>query len=519
MKTITEITATKQEPEYIRLAAYCRVSSNSEDQLHSFAAQIQYYTEYAQKNPQYRLVDIYADEGITGTSMNKRDELNRLLRDCKNGLVDRIIVKSVSRLARNTEELLTMLRLLSEIGVSVYFEENGIDTNMMSSEMLVTFPGMAAQQESLAISGNMRWSYKKRMEAGEFNCCAPAYGFKLVDGKMEIDETDAATVRNIFDLYLQGFGKQSIANILNGCNVQRNYKRKRWHGFTIDYILKNERYIGDALLQKTWTTNEFPFKRKNNNGEQPKYYVENSNPAIISKEKFMAVQALMKRRTTGTSKKKMSYLLTGIIKCPECGRFFRRQRLNGKTYWICSGKASGTYQCKSLRVKVEEVFNAFTIMIMKLSKNIDYILKPLIKQVDELLLCSNSNQYRVQEIDRQIADLSAQNLLIARLHSKGILGVSDYSQQSAEISNKIASLRSNRKKHLSRSKDDELLDELKTFYEMLTEYDVGSGFDANLFEQIISYIIVKNNSELTFILPGGIELTERIRERGRCKSL
>ena len=262
MKTITEITATKQEPEYIRLAAYCRVSSNSEDQLHSFAAQIQYYTEYAQKNPQYRLVDIYADEGITGTSMNKRDELNRLLRDCKNGLVDRIIVKSVSRLARNTEELLTMLRLLSEIGVSVYFEENGIDTNMMSSEMLVTFPGMAAQQESLAISGNMRWSYKKRMEAGEFNCCAPAYGFKLVDGKMEIDETEAATVRNIFDLYLQGFGKQSIANILNGCNVQRNYKRKRWHGFTIDYILKNERYIGDALLQKTWTTNEFPFKEK-----------------------------------------------------------------------------------------------------------------------------------------------------------------------------------------------------------------------------------------------------------------
>ena len=123
MRTITEITATKQEPEYIRLAAYCRVSSNSEDQLHSFAAQIQYYTEYAQKNPQYRLVDIYADEGITGTSMNKRDELNRLLRDCKNGLVDRIIVKSVSRLARNTEELLTMLRLLSEIGVSVYFEE------------------------------------------------------------------------------------------------------------------------------------------------------------------------------------------------------------------------------------------------------------------------------------------------------------------------------------------------------------------------------------------------------------
>lgn len=519
MKTITEITATKQEPEYIRLAAYCRVSSNSEDQLHSFAAQIQYYTEYAQKNPQYRLVDIYADEGITGTCMNKRDELNRLLRDCKNGLIDRIIVKSVSRLARNTEELLTMLRLLSEIGVSVYFEENGIDTNMMSSEMLVTFPGMAAQQESLSISGNMRWSYKKRMEAGEFNCCAPAYGYKFVNGKMEIDEAEAKVVRNIFDLYLQGFGKQTIANLLNGCNVQRNYNRKKWYGFTVDYILKNERYIGDALLQKTLTLNEFPFKRKNNRGEWPKYYVENSNPAIISKEKYKAVQELMKKRSTGVGSKKRTSLLTGVIRCPECGRFFRRQRLNGQTYWLCSGKASGAYQCRSIRIKEDEVFYAFTIMVMKLSENIDYIIKPLIEQISEMLLCSNPSQQGIQKIDKQIADLGTQNLLLTRLHTKGILNAVEYSKQSADLCNKIAALRSERKKLLLRNRDNELLDELKTFYEMLKEYDIKSGFDADLFEQIVSCIKVRNNAELTFALPGDVELTETIREKGRCSSL
>lgn len=154
MKAITEITSSQQTANVIRLAPYCRVSSDSEDQLHSFAAQIQYYTEYAQRNPQYQLVDIYADEGITGTSMEKRDDFHRLMRDCKKGLIDRIIVKSVSRFARNTEELLATLRMLSEIGVSVYFEENAIDTAMMNSEMIVTFPGMSAQQESISSTGS-----------------------------------------------------------------------------------------------------------------------------------------------------------------------------------------------------------------------------------------------------------------------------------------------------------------------------------------------------------------------------
>ena len=144
---ITEITSSNQDnKKIIRLAPYCRVSSDSTDQIHSFAAQIKYYSEYAKNNPQYQLVDIYADEGITGTSMKNRDDLNRLIRDCVNGKIDRVIVKSVSRLARNTEELLSMLRLLKKHDVSIYFEEQGIDTEKMNMEMIVTFPGMAAQQ-------------------------------------------------------------------------------------------------------------------------------------------------------------------------------------------------------------------------------------------------------------------------------------------------------------------------------------------------------------------------------------
>lgn len=226
MKTITEITRQKPTPPQIRLAAYCRVSSDSSDQLHSFAAQIKYYSEYCKRYPEYKFVDIYADEGITGTSMEKRDDFRRMLRDCKKGLIDRIIVKSMSRFARNTEEMLTALRALEQMEVSVYFEEQGLDTKSMNSEMFATFPGMVAQQESVSISQNMRWSYKKRMESGEFNCCAPAYGFDLINGKLVINETEAAVIRRIFDLYLQGIGMQTIANILNNEGVRRQYGRK-----------------------------------------------------------------------------------------------------------------------------------------------------------------------------------------------------------------------------------------------------------------------------------------------------
>lgn len=240
----------KPTPPQIRLAAYCRVSSDSSDQLHSFAAQIKYYSEYCKRHPEYKFVDIYADEGITGTSMEKRDDFRRMLRDCKKGLIDRIIVKSMSRFARNTEEMLTALRALEQMEVSVYFEEQGLDTKSMNSEMFATFPGMVAQQESVSISQNMRWSYKKRMESGEFNCCAPAYGFDLINGKLVINETEAAVIRRIFDLYLQGYGTPAISKILNEDGVPRRHGYEKWLPSSINYVLNNERYMGDALLQK-----------------------------------------------------------------------------------------------------------------------------------------------------------------------------------------------------------------------------------------------------------------------------
>ena len=516
MKTITEITRQKPAPPQIRLAAYCRVSSDSSDQLHSFAAQIKYYSEYCKRHPEYKFVDIYADEGITGTSMEKRDDFSRMLRDCKKGLIDRIIVKSMSRFARNTEEMLTALRALEQMEVSVYFEEQGLDTKSMNSEMFATFPGMIAQQESVSISQNMRWSYKKRMESGEFNCCAPAYGFDLINGKLVINETEAAVIRRIFNLYLQGIGMQAIANILNNEGVRRQYGREKWHHTTVNYVLNNERYKGDALLQKQITTQTLPFKKQLNHGEQPMYYVENSNPSIVSRETYEAVQALIKSRQPSCKRKAKNYPLTRTLLCPDCGHTFRRQVVNGTAYWLCAAKATNKTDCAWRRVKEDEVYATFSLMIRKVQANREYLLGTLIRQLEELQYRTTGSQQRVKEIDREIADLTAQNLVLSRLHGKGVLNAADYTAQSDVLENKITELRIERRTKITDSDENEMLEELKMLNDILKGVEIGIGFDAELFEQTVDSITVESSELLTFHLAGGISLPEKIREKGRC---
>ena len=515
---ITEITAQKtQDNTPIRLAAYSRVSSNSEDQLHSFAAQIRYYKDYEKKHPHYKLVDIYADEGLTGTSMEKRDEFNRLIRDCKKGKIDRVIVKSVSRFARNTKELLITLRMLKDIGVSVYFEEQDIDTDKMNAEMIVTFPGMAAQQESISISDNMRWSYKKRMESGDFNCCAPAYGFDLKNGQLIEKPEEAAVVRRIFSMFLQGIGQQSIADTLNAEGIIRRNGDGKWLATTVYYILKNERYQGDALLQKKYTTETLPFKRKKNNGEKPQYYVENSNVLLVSRETFRAAQELLKSRIQNKRNMKSHYPLTGIIRCHDCGWGYRRQVISGTAYWFCTGKANGAKSCRSIRIREDAVYDTFINMIMKLKEYRNPILGCMIAEFEKMLNMSGESQDKIRGIDKKIAELSSQNLVIARLHTNGILNANEYSSQSSEINNKISALRSERRKLLNDDENDEALDSLKLLDGIINDYVPDGNFDEELFGQVVQQITAISNAELTFKLIGGIELTEEIPMKGRCK--
>lgn len=508
----------EQKPAVERLAAYCRVSSNSEDQLHSFAAQIRYFKNYAVLHPEYRLVGIYADEGITGTCMDKREEMLRMIRDCQKGMIDRVIAKSVSRFARNTEELLATIRLLKELGISVFFEEQNLDTGKLPLEMIVTFPGMAAQQESTEISSRMRKSYQMRMQTGTFNTCMPPYGYDMQDGQLIINSTEAEVVVRVFSLYLLGFGMQTIASTLNQENVPRRYHQKAWTRNSVRYILMNLRYTGDALLQRFYTPAVLPFKCKENHGQMPQYLLENANLPIISKETFQKAQELMKNRYVINTAKAGKYPLTGLLRCADCGHAFRRLYIRGKASWACSTRVSNATKCRACRVGEEAVYETFLIMMDKLKDHREEIIGDAIKAIEEMQSSFSSQNERIKTIDQKIADLSARSYVIVKLHNSSILSTADYSSQSLEINNQISNLRSQRRKILMEESTDNQLDDLRELYEMLEYFEPQNGFDPEQFQQAVASIMVMDNAQLRFRLHGGLELTESILESRRYVS-
>lgn len=320
-----------ERPQNVRLrvAAYTRVSSDSEDQLNSFAAQNRYYTELISSKAEWRMVDIYADEGITGTSVAKRDDFQRMMADCRRGLIDQILVKSISRFARNTKDCLQNIRELKELGVNVRFEREGIDTVNVSSELITAIYAAFAQKESESISGNMQWSYQRRMESGEFNTCKAPWGFRLDGRKLKICEPEADIVQRIFREYLSGKNPQEIADDLNAsCLTERvwNYK-------AVDYILQNERYAGNALLQKRYTPDMLSRQQKTNHGEREMYFVPGSNDAIISPEIFKRAQGLRQKRSLG--KAPVHSEIISQIRC-ICGARMRFKNVNSKWYLCCT---------------------------------------------------------------------------------------------------------------------------------------------------------------------------------------
>ena len=299
MATVKVIPARTMRQKILQVAAYYRVSSNSEDQRHSYAAQVLYYTKEIQRHPEWKLADIYADEGLTGTSMAKRKDFQRMLSDCRDGKIDRILVKSLSRFARNTKECLTVLREFSQLGVTVLFEKEHMDTATLTIEMMVSVFGAIAQQESVSISQNQRMSYQRRMEKGEFITCKPPYGYRIVNRReLEIVPEEAEVVRWIYKSYLKGYSYAKIKEALEAREIKSPMGGSQWSIATIRGMLRNEKYTGDALLQKTYITDCISKKVRKNNGERPMYYVENHHEAIVDRELFQRVQEEIARRSS-----------------------------------------------------------------------------------------------------------------------------------------------------------------------------------------------------------------------------
>ena len=337
-----------------RVAAYCRVSTDSEEQLNSYEAQKSYYTQKIEDSPDWEMAGIYADEGITGTSLKKRTEFKKMITACKRGHIDLIITKSLSRFARNTVDCLETVRLLKANGIGVYFEKENINTLTESSEFLITLFSGFAQAESESLSKNVAWGKAKSAEAGKVTFqYKKMLGYRRgADGQPEIVPEEAEVIKRIYHRYLDGCTLGQIKRELDADKVPTAQGVDSWSPAIIHNILTNEKYIGDALLQKTYITDCISKKVKKNQGERAMYYVENNHPAIISREVFNQVRNEMTRRSskrkvlqksgkTELGKYSGKYALTELLVCGECGSPYKR------VTWARNGKKRIVWRCVS----------------------------------------------------------------------------------------------------------------------------------------------------------------------------
>ena len=506
--TVINPTITEDKESKIRVAAYCRVSTNSEDQQNSLITQMRYYENFLSDSETERLVSVYADEGITGTQMDKREEFQRMLKDCRRGKIDRIIVKSISRFARNTKDCLSVLRELKDLGITVLFESQNIDTANITDEIMVTIMGGLAQEESSSISKNVRWSIRSKMKNGTVKFHSAPLGYDLYEGNLIINKREAEIVKSIYKMFLSGMGYDSICRELNESKVIKNDKGTKWLSASVRYILTNEKYIGDSLWQKNYNTS-MPYRKVRNKGELEKYYINNTHEAIITREEFEKVQELIEQRKHPNMNLINNYPLSKKIYCGKCGSLFKRRFKNEKSYWICREHYYNAENCRTKPILEQVFYTAFMTMYNKLKANYSVIFTPMLTQLQELKNKKYGSNKQYIEINKEIAQLKEQTHVLARLKTKGFLDVSKYIEQVTEINAKIEKLNRELRKIVRCDDEDEMIEQIKEIASIIENgTDLMTEFDDVMFESLIEKIIVKNQTEFEFNLIGGLKFTE-----------
>lgn len=504
MANVTFIPARKQvgntikqaEKPKLRVAAYCRVSTDSDEQATSYEAQIEHYTKFIEANPEWMLAGIYADDGISGTNTKKREEFNKMIEECESGNIDMIITKSISRFARNTLDCLKYIRQLKDKNIPVFFEKENINSMDSKGEVLLTIMASLAQQESQSLSQNVKMGIQYRYQQGKVVINAKRFlGYtKDADGNLIIDHKEAEIVKRIFREYLEGSSSNKIANGLMRDGILNGAGNAKWHTSNITSILRNEKYMGDALLQKTITTDYLTKTRIKNKGAAPQYYVENNHEAIIPKDLFMLVQQeLIDRRlvkTDGSGKKRVysgSHILSGKVMCGECGIGFRRIHWNNRgcksIVWRCISRLENTgIACKARTVNELLLQDIIVEGINKLLGNKTSFLNVLQENIATVVKASSA--VLESDIDAKLQEL--QKELLKSANNKD-----DYDTLAEEIfelrelkhQSELAGV--TRDDHIKRIA--ELQDFIKAQPTTLTEYD------ENLTNRLIQKITVFDN--------------------------
>ena len=375
-----------------KVAGYARVSTDSEEQLTSYEAQVDYYTKYIRSNPDWEFVDVYTDEGISATNTRHRDGFNRMIADALAGKIDLIVTKSVSRFARNTVDSLTAVRKLKEHGTEVYFEKEGIYTFDSKGELLITIMSSLAQEESRSISENVTWGQRKRFADGKVSLPYKSFlGYrKGPDGLPEIVPEEAEIVREIYRLFIQGKTVNWIATHLTGKGIPTPRGKEKWQTSTIESILTNEKYKGSAVLQKKFTVDFLSKKMKVNEGEVPQYIVDQSHPAIIDPEEWQKVQDEMAIRKAKDKHHNSLSPFSAKIVCGDCGEFYGSKVWHStdkyrRVIWQCNGKFKGEYRCGTPHLCEEDIKRLYLRAVADLTEDREVLLETCRMIHDEYL--------------------------------------------------------------------------------------------------------------------------------------
>lgn len=418
-------TAAKEKVKKLRVAAYCRVSTETEEQNSSYEVQVAHYTEFIKKNAEWEFAGIFADDGISGTNTKKREEFNRMIDECMEGNIDLVITKSISRFARNTLDCLKYIRQLKDKNISVFFEKENINTMDAKGEVLLTIMASLAQQESQSLSQNVKLGLQYRYQQGKVQVNHNRFmGYtKDEEGNLIIVPEEAEIIKRIYREYLEGKSLAGIGRDLEKYGILTAAGKPRWRPETIKKILLNEKYIGDALLQKTFTVDFLTKKRVKNEGHVPQYYVENSHEGIIPKELFLQAQEELHRRNniyTGADKSKRlyssKYALSTITFCGQCGDIYRRVywNIHGRKefVWRCVTRIDqGPKVCKNRTVKEGDLYDAVMTAINRLLAGGDNMIRTLEENIHAVI--GDTTEYKISEINNLLEEKQKEVISLA----------------------------------------------------------------------------------------------------------
>lgn len=516
MKNITKIASIPSYTSKLRVAAYCRVSTESDAQLESLETQKSHYERYIASRDDWEFAGIYYDEGISGTKKENRLELLRLMDDCKAKKIDHIITKSISRFSRNTTDCLELIRKLLRLNVTVFFEKENINTGSMESELFLSVLSSMAQGESTSISDNIRWSVKQRFQNGTFKLSYPPYGYLWNGSNLSIDLKQANIIKRIFSDALSGKGAETIAKELNAQNIPSK-KDGRWTSSTILGILSNEKYVGDAVFQKTYTDESFA--RHRNFGQQDMYLAAGHHPAIISHADFDAVQKLIAQRAAekniekGSDKYQKRYAFSGKIICGECGNTFKRRVHSGayKKYiaWCCNTHLSNISSCSMKYIRNDKLQVAFVTMLNKLIYSHKLVLRPYQRAIE-----NNSRDEalgRIQHLENLLERNLEQRETLTRLMTQGYIDQVLYNRENNALLMQTDKYRADIEViNANMSGDVSKLSETVKLLRFTEQTDMLEIFNEELFTSFVDHIQVFSRSEIGFVLKCGLTLKERI---------